>query len=105
MIEPHERIRQLLEERGWTEYKLSKECGLSAATIGNLVRRHTMPSIPTLETVCKGFGITVSQFFAEDDMIELTPELKVLFDCWVNLTPTQKEAALNMIKAMSSDTL
>ena len=50
---------------------------------------------------CKGFGITMSQFFAEGEMVELTPELKELFDNWVNLTPEQKIAANQMLRAMN----
>ena len=34
------RLKQLLQERGWTEYKLSKECGLAQSTIGNIFRRN-----------------------------------------------------------------
>lgn len=99
----HARLHQLLRERGWTEYKLSKECGLAQSTIGNIFRRNTLPSIATLETICDGFGITISQFFAEGDMVELTPELKELFDNWVNLTPEQKKAANQMLRAMNND--
>ena len=62
-----------------------------------------IPSIATLETICKGFGITMSQFFADTDMVELTPDMKELFDCWVCLTPSQKAAAIQMLKAMSHD--
>ncbi len=97
-----ERLRQLLEDRGWTEYRLSKECGLSQSTIGNIYRRNTTPSIDTLEIICKAFGITLSQFFAETDMVELTPELKSLFDGWVSLTPEQKAAVQNMIAVLNS---
>ncbi len=97
------RLQQLLRERGWTEYKLSKECGLAQSTIGNIYRRNTVPSIVTLETICKGFGITMSQFFTEGNMVELTPELKDVFDAWVCLKPNQKEAALEMLKAMRND--
>ena len=97
-----ERLRQLLEDRGWTEYRLSKECGLSQSTIGNIYRRNTTPSIDTLEIICKAFGITLSQFFAETDMVELTPELKSLFDGWVSLTPGQKVAVQNMIDVMNT---
>lgn len=100
-MDVHARLRQLLQERGWTEYKLSKECGLAQSTIGNIFRRNTMPSIETLGTICNGFGITLSQFFADADMIELTADTKELFDCWVCLTPTQKAAALQMLKAMN----
>ncbi len=36
------RLKQLLQERGWTEYKLSQECGLAQSTIGNIFRRNTV---------------------------------------------------------------
>ena len=77
----HEKLQQLLDERGWTKYQLARRCGLSDATIANIFRRNTTPSIPTLEAICRGYGITLSQFFAEGEMVELTPELKELFDC------------------------
>ena len=99
----HARLRQLLQERGWTEYRLSRECNLAQTTIGNIFRRNTMPSLATLETICEGFGITMSQLFAEDDVVELSPELREVFDCWVSLTPDQKKAALAMLKAMNHD--
>lgn len=101
-MDTHERLRQLLNERGWSEYKLAKRCGLSESTVANIFRRNTVPSIATLETICSGFGITMSQFFAEGDMIEITPELKELFENWVNLTPEQKKAASQMLKAMNN---
>lgn len=94
------RLRQLLDERGWTEYRLSKECGLAQSTIGNIYRRNTSPSLETLETICKGFGITLSQFFADGDLVELTPELKELFDGWVTLTPEQKSLVEQMVRTM-----
>lgn len=101
-MDTHERLRQLLNERGWSEYKLAKRCGLSESTVANIFRRNTVPSIATLETICSGFGITMSQCFAEGDMIEITPELKELFENWVNLTPEQKKAANQMLKAMNN---
>lgn len=103
-MDAHARLQQLLHERGWTEYKLSKECGLAQSTIGNIFRRNTVPSLATLETICKGFGITLSQFFTDDNLVELTPELKEVFDAWVCLKPSQKTAALQMLRAMRSDT-
>ena len=45
----------------------------------------------------------MSQFFADTDMVELTPEMKELFDAWICLTPSQKQAVLQMLKAMSHD--
>ena len=94
------RVRQLLKERGWTPYRLARESHLSDATIGNMFRRNTVPSVVTLESICAGFGITLSQFFAENEMVELNPELKELFEDWVNLTLEQKKAVRQMMKAM-----
>lgn len=102
-MDTHERLRQLLNERGWTEYRLAKNCGLSESTIANIYRRNTVPSLATLEAICKGFGITMAQFFAEGEMVEINPELKELFENWVNLTPGQKKAANQMLKAMNND--
>ena len=102
-MDTHARLQQLLRERGWTEYKLSIECGLAQSTIGNIFRRNTTPSVVTLEAICRGFGITMSQFFADSDMVELTSDMKELINCWVCLTPPQKTATIQMLKAMSHD--
>ena len=95
------KLRDLLAAKGWTSYRLAKESDLSSSTIINIYKRDSVPSIDTLEAICKGFGITMSQFFAEGDMVELTPELKEIFESWVKLTPDEKELVLNMIKALN----
>ena len=97
------RLRQLLNERNWTEYRLAKESGLSDSTIKNIYKRNTQPTIDTLEAICRGFGITLAQFFSEGDMVEMTPELKELFDNWLTLTAEQKQATLTMIRAFQHD--
>ena len=97
------RLQKLLEDRGWSEYRLSKECGLSQSTIGNIFRRNTVPSLDSLEKICASFGITLSQFFADNDMIELTPDLKIIFEKWKVLSPAQKDALLQMVNAMNPD--
>lgn len=101
-MDTHSRLRQLMAERGWTAYRLAKESGLSESTLANIFKRNTVPSISTLESVCSAFGISLAQFFAESEKVELTPELKELFDHWVSLTPEQKQAALQMIRAMNT---
>ena len=73
-----ERIKQLLSQRGWTAYRLSKNSNLAESTITNIIKRNTIPSISTLESICKGFGITLSQFFAEGELVEITPDIKEL---------------------------
>ncbi len=100
-MDVHGKIKHLMQERGWTAYRLAKESSLSESTLANIFKRNTVPSISTLEEICNGFHITLSQFFAEGEMVELTPELKELFDNWVSLTPEQKAAAQHMLRAMN----
>ena len=73
------RIRELMAERKWSEYRLAIASGLSQSTVANIFNRNTTPSIATLESICAGFGITLAQFFAEGNMVELTAE-QVLSD-------------------------
>ena len=98
-----QRLQQLLKERDWTVYRLSVNCDMPSSTLNNIFNRNTIPSIPTLETICKGFGITLSQFFAENEMVELSPELKELFDGWLTLTPEQKAAITQLIRTINKD--
>ena len=94
------RIRELLEERGWTEYKLAKESGLSQSTISNFFKRNTVPSISTLELICKGFGISLSQFFSEGNMVELSEEQMEFFINWASLTAREKEIISDLVEAL-----
>lgn len=93
------KLHKLIDERGWSEYRLARECGLHESTIANIFRRNTLPTIPTLEAICHGFGITLSQFFAEGDVVEITPELKELLDAWMPLTMEQKSTILQVAKS------
>ena len=95
------RISQLLEERGWTKYKLAIEAGLSQSTIANLFRRNNTPTLSTLEAICKAFGITVIQFLSEgEDVSGLSEEQKELFVRWSTLTKEQRSALLELMKTM-----
>ena len=55
-----QRLQDLLDERGWSMYRLSKETGLSWSTVRNVLKRGTDPTISTLEICCYALGITLS---------------------------------------------
>lgn len=98
----NERILQLLRERNWTEYRLAKESGLSQSTISNLFKRNTTPSIPTLESICNGFGITLSQFFSDGNVVELSEEQQHFFNEWISLTADEKRLIYQIVKKFKS---
>ena len=61
------KINTMRLERGWSIYRLSVESDLPQSTLVNMFSRETQPSIATLEAICKGFGITLAEFFTETE--------------------------------------
>ena len=83
-----DRINQLMEERGWSKYKLAQQSGISLSSVSNMFRRGHTPTVATIETICQAFGITMSQFFeigADVNVVHLTDDQKKMFDKWSTL--------------------
>lgn len=94
-----EEITRLRMKRKWSEYDLAKHSGLSQSTISTWYRKNQTPTIQTLDKVCRGLGITLSQFFAEeDDVVSLTPQQRELLDNWSALSETQQELFMELFK-------
>ena len=100
-MDAQKRIKQLMEERGWTDYRLAKEANLSHSTITNLFKRNNAPTLPTLEVICRAFGITLAQFFAEGgEAVEITDEQREFFAKWSTLSEKQKALLLEFISTL-----
>ncbi len=94
-------ISQLRMKRNWSEYELAKNAGIPQSTISTWYRKKQIPSIPSLEKVCQGFGITLSQFFAEDDeAVFLTAEEREVLENWGSLTAKQRALFLELFKTI-----
>ena len=86
------------ELRQWTEYKLAKESGIPQSTISGWYCRNLVPSIGSLEKICKAFDITLSQLFAEGDTpVTLTESQKKLLKHWSKLNEEQQDALLHLL--------
>ncbi|MCB6477563.1 helix-turn-helix transcriptional regulator [Emergencia timonensis] len=94
------KIKELMEERRWSEYRLSKESGLSQSTIRNLFTRNNLPTFQTLEAICDAFGITLAQFFSEGSAVELTEEQQMLLKKWAAISKDQQQALLVLLDTM-----
>ena len=97
------RIKELAKARGWSEYRLAKETKLAASTISNIYHRDTIPSVATIEIICDAFGISLSQFFSNDDMISLNEEQAELLDLWSKIPLEQKEKLLELMRSLKLD--
>ena len=76
------RIERERLSRGWSEYALAENSGLTQSTISTWRRRNLQPNVASLEKICSGLGISLSQFFQEEDSVYLTPDQKEILDLW-----------------------
>ena len=96
-----ERLQQLMDERGWTIYKVAKEADIPWSTVRNMFKRNTEPSIATLECICKGMGLTLPQFFDVDNQMGLTDEQRQLIQQWSKLNDRNKRLVSELVKALN----
>lgn len=99
---PITRAKQLLEDRGWSYYKLAQKANMPLPTLRNIFRNETQPSFVTLSQICDGFGISMAQFFAEDkEPVYLEEDQKLILDKYDLLTPRQKELLQLILDGMT----
>lgn len=88
------------QKRGWTEYALAKNSELSQSTISSWYRKDLEPSLASLEKICNGLGITLSQFFSLDEYVGgLSQEQIEIIKSWEKLSPEQRCALLNLLNS------
>lgn len=98
-----ERIEELCRERGWSHYRLAIEMDTSPNNIGNLFRRTTVPSIPTIRRICEVMGITMSQFYSTDGVrMTLTREQKQILSLYDRLATVDKSRAESYMEGLSA---
>ena len=73
-------------------YKLAKEAGMPYSSLNNIIHRRTCPTVGTLEKLCKGLNISLSDFFAFD-LYPLKND---------NLTPDEDEL-INKYRALTQN--
>ena len=61
-----DRLRYFTEQKGWSLYRLAKECDMPYSSLNNIFQRNNEPTIPTLRTICSGLGISLAEFFADE---------------------------------------
>lgn len=98
-----EKITTLRLGRHWSEYQLAEHSGLTQSTISSWYHKNLIPSIPSLERICDAFGITLSQFFLEDnaELASLTPEQAALIHASGKLSPEQFSALISFINTLN----
>ncbi len=97
-----EKIRKFRLERNWTEYQLAEKSELPQSTISSWYRKKQIPTIPSLEKICKAFEITLAQFFTDDssETMPLTKRQSEVLHEWNKLNERQKKVVIALLKEM-----
>lgn len=101
-FDPLERIQQLCKERNWSYYQLSKVTGIAYSTLNTMINKRNMPSLRTLERLCEGFGISITDFFEPDrSSSSLTKDQTECLALFSALSPLDKQLALAYLKGLA----
>ena len=94
------RIDQERDARGWTDYTLAVNSDLTQSTISTWRSRDLQPNLASIEKICHGLGITLSQFFSESDSIDdLNEDQQHILELWNRLSPAQRTAVSNLLES------
>ncbi|MEI3339128.1 MAG: helix-turn-helix domain-containing protein [Eubacterium sp.] len=88
-----EKIDKIMEKQNLSNYQLAQISRLPQSTISNMRKRHTTPSIYTLQTICNSLNISLSQFFAEEDteFFPVTPRQREFLEYFILLSDERRD--------------
>ena len=97
------RIIELCEEREISFYRLAKLSNMSKTTLNNMISQNKMPTIPSIEKICKGLDITLAQFFSSEKLFpDVTEEQQELLLSWESLRPEDRELVKAYMKMIET---
>ena len=97
------KLNKLRLERNMSVYRLAELSGLSQSTLANTFSRGTIPSLRNLEALCDTLGVTLAQFFTEDEtLVRLTPEEADFFAAYKKLPPAVKRSVNEIVTSVAN---
>ena len=102
MIDILDKIRKLRIERNWSEYQLAEKSELPQSTISSWYRKSQIPTLLSLEKICKAFNLTLSQFLSEETLSSkiLTKEQQELIDSFSRLSKEKQSVIMSLMKVI-----
>lgn len=97
-----EKLNELRLERNMSVYRLAELSGINQSTLANTFSRGTVPSVKNLELLCNTLGVSLSQFFTEDETsMPLSPSERTLIKNFRKLSPQLKQSVSNIVNSVS----
>jgi len=95
------KLNALRLERNLSVYRLAELSGINQSTSANSFSRGTVPSIKNLEVLCDTLGVTLSQFFADDEeTMTLTPQEKKMIQNYRRLPDNLKTSVSEIVNTI-----
>lgn len=96
------KIQILMDERNWSLYKLAQESNIPYSSLNSLFLKNNQPTVATLEKVCKGFHISLAEFFSDETPYRnetpiITAEEQEVLDVFRTLSKKDKQKYLEII--------
>lgn len=97
------KIQQLLNERNWSLYRLARESNIPYSSLNSLFLKNNQPTVATLEKICNGFHISLSEFFSDSTPYRnetpiITKDEQKLLNAFRTLTNNDKQKYLEIIE-------
>ena len=114
----YEKFKKLLDSRGVTPYRVSKDTGLSTATLSDWKNGKSVPKRDKIEKICEYFNVSPSYFYEDaddgnndkyylnDETAEMAQalfenhDLRVLFDAAKDASPEDLKTTYDMLMAL-----
>lgn len=73
-----DKLEALMREKGWSKYKLANEAHLGQSTIHEILSgKKKSPTAKTLSKLADALGVSINEFFDEDDNSKNTEEINI----------------------------
>ena len=73
----YDRIFEIMKERELTAYRVSKDTGISQASLADWRKGRSKPKIDKLQKLSEYFGVSISYLTGESDEIDDTQQMQV----------------------------
>lgn len=111
------KLRNLMNRAGVTNYRLAKEIGCSPATVGYWLNGSKSPTAESIQSLAGYFGVSTDYLMGSDDTdtaendemadlleeIRKNPELRTLFSISKRATPEEVRQYIRLIKALRGE--
>lgn len=96
------RLKKHRHQRGLSQKSLAAQTGISQSFISSIEANKQSPTITTLKIICDVFGITISDFFSNNNN-SVPDSLKPLLNNVRQLSPQQRKHLSDFLKSLIID--